>query len=134
MIKSLFSYWLTLVEDTNWTLILSSIALLIFQVSVFDGFFLAFFFYSVICRWRFCDFTLRHCLRCLSSFCLSISFRNTFIEQFRVLALVHFIDILQFVYRNKTFITAVNYFDDIGELCLKAVTYKFKIISFDHNG
>ena len=80
------------------------------------------------------DFTLRHCLLCLSSFCLSISFRNIFIEQFRVLALVHFADVLQFVYRNKTFITAVNYFDVIGEFCLKAVAYKFKVISFDHNG
>ena len=80
------------------------------------------------------DFTLRHCLLCLSSFFLSISFRNIFIEQFRALALVHFVDVLQFVYRNKTFIIAVNYFDVIGEFCLKAIAYKFKVISFDHNG
>ena len=34
----IFFYWLTLMEDSNWILILSSIVLLILPISVFDGF------------------------------------------------------------------------------------------------
>ena len=54
---------------------------------------------------------------------LSISFCNIFIEQFREVAFIHFINVSWFICRNKSFITAVNCFDVIGELTLKVVAY-----------
>ena len=122
MTEWLLFQWLTLMEDTNCMLLLWSIALRIFLISVFDGLInLQEILWRKFSLWSFT--VIYVCVSCILSILpsidknfaiflgslfylpyfvsLCISFCNIFIEQFRVVVFLHFINVLWFICRKK---------------------------------